>query len=155
MNWPDLSFEWIQFLPLLQRSTEQLTNRCSTATLEEVLDNQEGITSRTVSEKIMNVCKNTIRWVLLVDVLIALSGNFLSFNRFIFPSIRVSTSFLSHLFSDSLLLRSTFSSVARFTNGIYRSFSVAHAIQKSIVTSVVGNACKDRFYLPAEVKAEF
>ncbi|XP_031847024.1 phospholipid phosphatase 1 isoform X2 [Nomia melanderi] len=57
----------------MQRSTEQLTNRCSTATLEEVLDNQEGITSRTVSEKIMNVCKNTIRWVLLVDVLIVLS----------------------------------------------------------------------------------
>lgn len=56
-----------------QRSTEQLTH-CSTATLEEILDNSDGVTTRTVSEKIMSICKNTIRWVLFLDILLALSG---------------------------------------------------------------------------------
>ncbi|XP_078046863.1 phospholipid phosphatase 1 isoform X1 [Augochlora pura] len=57
----------------MQRSTEQLTTHCSTATLEEILDNPDGISTRTVSEKIMSICKNTIRWVLLVDIFLALS----------------------------------------------------------------------------------
>ncbi|XP_043605584.1 phospholipid phosphatase 1-like isoform X1 [Bombus pyrosoma] len=56
----------------MQRSTEQLTH-CSTATLEEILDNSDGVTTRTVSEKIMSICKNTIRWVLFLDILLALS----------------------------------------------------------------------------------
>ena len=56
----------------MQRSTEQLTH-CSTTTLEEILDNTDGVTTRTVSEKIMNICKSTIRWVLFLDILLALS----------------------------------------------------------------------------------
>ncbi|XP_076639045.1 phospholipid phosphatase 1 isoform X1 [Colletes latitarsis] len=56
----------------MQRSTEQLTH-CSTATLEEILDNTDGIKKRTVSEKIMSICKTAIRWVLLLDILLALS----------------------------------------------------------------------------------
>nr|XP_034181316.1 phospholipid phosphatase 1-like isoform X1 [Osmia lignaria] len=56
----------------MQSSTEQLTHY-STGTLEEILDNPDGITTRTVSEKIMSICKNTIHWVLFLDVLLALS----------------------------------------------------------------------------------
>ncbi|CAK9813653.1 Phospholipid phosphatase 1 [Anthophora plagiata] len=56
----------------MQSSTEQLTHY-SKGTLEEILDNTKGITTRTVSEKIMSICKNTIRWVLLLDVLLAIS----------------------------------------------------------------------------------
>ncbi|XP_061936692.1 phospholipid phosphatase 1 isoform X1 [Apis cerana] len=56
----------------MQRSTEQLT-RCSTGTLEDILDNSNGITTRTVSEKIMSICKNTTRWILVFDVFLALS----------------------------------------------------------------------------------
>lgn len=57
----------------MQRSTEQLT-RCSTGTLEEILESADGtVVTRTVSEKIMSVCKNSIRWVFFVDVFLALS----------------------------------------------------------------------------------
>ncbi|CAL7951294.1 unnamed protein product [Xylocopa violacea] len=55
----------------MQRSTEQLTNNYGTGTLEETLGTDRIITG-TISEKIMNICKN-VRWVLLLDVLLALS----------------------------------------------------------------------------------
>ncbi|XP_029671562.1 phospholipid phosphatase 1-like isoform X2 [Formica exsecta] len=58
----------------MQRSTEQLT-RCSTITLtEEVAENISGVTAtRTVSEKIMSVCRKTIRWIYIFDLVLALS----------------------------------------------------------------------------------
>ncbi|XP_053989535.1 phospholipid phosphatase 1-like isoform X1 [Hylaeus volcanicus] len=56
----------------MQRSTEQLTH-CSSTTLEEIQDNTDGVTTRTVSEKIMSICKSTVRWVLLLDIFLALT----------------------------------------------------------------------------------
>ncbi|KAK2586274.1 hypothetical protein KPH14_001529 [Odynerus spinipes] len=57
----------------MQRSTEQLT-RCSTVSLEEeTTDKTDNAVSAQTIPKIMSVCRNTIRWVLLFDVLLALT----------------------------------------------------------------------------------
>ncbi|XP_077268693.1 phospholipid phosphatase 1 isoform X2 [Temnothorax americanus] len=55
----------------MERSTEQLT-RCSTVTLaEETVEDINNITaSRT--EKIMSVCRKTLRWIYMVDLALAL-----------------------------------------------------------------------------------
>lgn len=70
----DMIFDLIKscFFFFSQSSTEQLT-RCSTITLtEEVAENIT--TTRTVSEKIMSVCRKTIRWIYMLDLALALSG---------------------------------------------------------------------------------
>ncbi|XP_043666466.1 phospholipid phosphatase 1-like isoform X3 [Vespula pensylvanica] len=58
----------------MQRSTEQLT-RCSTTSLEQSTpsDKEGNTVNEQTIPKIMSVCKNTIRWVLLIDILIALT----------------------------------------------------------------------------------
>lgn len=61
------------YLFFFQRSTEQLT-RCSTTTLTE--ETAENINSVPVSrtEKIMSVCRKTLRWIYMVDLVLALSS---------------------------------------------------------------------------------
>ncbi|XP_043666459.1 phospholipid phosphatase 1-like isoform X1 [Vespula pensylvanica] len=60
----------------MQRSTEQLT-RCSTTSLEQSTpsDKEGNTVNEQTIPKIMSVCKNTIRWVLLIDILIALTAH--------------------------------------------------------------------------------
>ncbi|XP_035734392.1 phospholipid phosphatase 1-like isoform X1 [Vespa mandarinia] len=59
---------------MAMRSTEQLT-RCSTTSLEEGTrsDKVDNVENKQTIPKIMSVCKNTIRWALLIDILIALT----------------------------------------------------------------------------------
>jgi len=59
-----------------QRSTEELT-RCSTVTLaDEIVESTDNVAAtRTVSEKIMSVCRKAIRWMYLLDLVLATSGN--------------------------------------------------------------------------------
>ncbi|XP_070157523.1 phospholipid phosphatase 1 isoform X2 [Polyergus mexicanus] len=100
----------------MQRSTEQLT-RCSTITLtEEVAENIGGVTAtRTVSEKIMSVCRKTIRWIYMFDLVLALSVTvllgILEFNvipyqqiGFFCNDLKISFKFTGDTISMSLLI---------------------------------------------------
>ncbi|XP_047348921.1 putative phosphatidate phosphatase isoform X2 [Vespa velutina] len=66
------------------RSTEQLT-RCSTTSLEEGTpsDKVDNVENKQTIPKIMSVCKNTIRWALLIDILIALTALISPFFSFV------------------------------------------------------------------------